>query len=291
MEQPQLSLISQERYYSFPTTSMTLFWTLSQWSMNLPCAGTPVMDAALQGGSHQAEQRSRTISLTCCPWCFWAVSAHCQLMSNFSPTSTPSTSWHGSSQSFHSSACGRWPPSGSSNLKKSTQPFPYQHKGCLPSWDHKAEVLTGQNLIYFGLAVSVHSMKVCPLSPKAIPWELWKYDWKFAERWHFFLVLWWSFWAPYKWCIITDQSNCITVEHHKITSCYLSNQAISADTSLLATGLFSFKEDRRNSVKSRKFHHLDIVQISSQTDYRLLNNKKIYLDRTHWKSQEKFLEH
>lgn len=64
-------------------------------------------------------------------------------------------------------------------------------------------------------------------------------------------------------------------EHHKITSCYLSNQVISADISLLATGLFSLKEDRRNSVKSKKFHHLDTVQVSGQTDYRLLNNKRV----------------
>lgn len=80
----------------------------------------------------------------------------------------------------------------------------------------------------------------------------------------------------------SSQTKAIVLQwkHHKITSCYLSNQVISADTSLLATGLFSFKEDTRNSVKSRQFHHLDIMQISGQTDNKLLN-KKVYLGRTH----------
>lgn len=80
-------------------------------------------------------------------------------------------------------------------------------------------------------------------------------------------------------------------EHHKITSCYLSNQVISADTSVLATGLFSFKEDRRNLVKSRKFHHLDIVQISGQTDIDCLIIKKNISGQNTLKKYRKFLEH
>lgn len=134
-------------------------------------------------------------------------------------------------------------------------------------------------------------MQVCPLSPKAIPWEFWKYDWKLAEMWYFFLVFFSDFKnfsdEVFKHHIngASSQTKAIALqwEHHKITSCYLSNQVISADISLLATGLFSFKEDRGNSVKSRKFHHLDTVQVSGQTDYRLLNNKRVYLGRTHWK--------
>lgn len=45
--------------------------------------------------------------------------------------------------------------------------------------------------------------------PKGYSLTVLKYDWKLAERWGLggFLAFWWSFQAPYKWCINTVEAS------------------------------------------------------------------------------------
>lgn len=62
-------------------------------------------------------------------------------------------------------------------------------------------------------------------------------------------------------------------EYHKIPNCYLGNQVIITDSSL-GTALFSFKEVRRNSVKSRQCHSLGTVQVRGQICNMQVNFKK-----------------
>lgn len=153
-------------------------------------------------------------------------------------------------------------------------------------------MLTWLNLIYFALAV-------CSFKAGSSP-EAKGYSLTVLKIW---LETCWEG-GIYSWCYdevfkhhingASTQTKAIALQwkHHKITNCYLSNQVISTDISLLATGLFSFKEVRRNSMKARKCHYLDIVQVSGQTYPILLNintntNNK-YLGRTHWKSRDSF---